>query len=228
MNWLAPAIFLKGKVKNAILIDFGSTTTDITIIHNYHLSNLGYTDFDRLKNSELVYTGIVRTPIFSLSNSLLIEGIRLKIIPEQFSNMADIYRINDSLPKNVDLFSTMDKKNKSKISSLKRVSRNFGFDYTKSKKELLKLISKKLIDIQLDLIFSSVENQLKLKGISKKPPIIALGIGKDLIASHCKVNNYKTECFIKFLSGSKKLLTKAVYHAPAAACAFLLNEQNFS
>ena len=228
MNWLAPAIFLKGKVKNAILIDFGSTTTDITIIQNHHLSNLGYTDFDRLKNSELVYTGIVRTPIFSLSNSLLIEGIRLRIIPEQFSNMADIYRISDSLPKNVDLFSTMDKKDKSKISSLKRVSRNFGFDYTKSKKELLKLISKKLIDIQLDLIFSSVENQLKLKGISKKPPIIALGIGKDLIASHCKVNNYKTECFKKFLSGSKKLLTKAVYHAPAAACAFLLNEQNFS
>ena len=121
-----------------------------------------------------------------------------------------------------------DKKDKSKISSLKRVSRNFGFDYTKSKKELLKLISKKLIDIQLNLIFSSVENQLKLKGISKKPPIIGLGIGKDLIASHCKVNNYKTECFKKFLSGSKKLLTKAVYHAPAAACAFLLNEQNFS
>ena len=85
-----------------------------------------------------------------------------------------------------------------------------------------------MIDIQLNLIFSSVENQLKLKGISKKPPIIGLGIGKDLIASHCKVNNYKTECFKKFLSGSKKLLTKAVYHAPAAACAFLLNEQNFS
>lgn len=228
MNWLAPAVFLKEKIKNAILIDFGSTTTDITIIQNYHLSNLGYTDFDRLKNSELVYTGIVRTPIFSISKSLLIEGMKLTIIPEQFSNMADIYRIRDSLPKNVDLFSTMDKKDKSKISSLKRVSRNFGFDYTKSCKKLLIAISKKLIDIQLNLIFSCVENQLRLKEISKKPPIIALGIGKDLIASHCKEKNYKTECFKKFLNGNKKLLTKAVYHAPATACAFLLNEQNCS
>ena len=39
MNWLAPAIFLKKKIENGILIDLGSTTTDITIIKHSNLIN---------------------------------------------------------------------------------------------------------------------------------------------------------------------------------------------
>lgn len=226
MNWLAPAVFLANLLENAILIDLGSTTTDITIIKDSKIINKGFNDFDRLKNHELVYTGIVRTPIFSFSNKISIGKSHLRIVPEFFSNMADIYRINNSLPKNSDLLPSMDKRSKSLINSLRRVSRNFGFDYQHSQERLLKNISKKLINLQLKFIFESMHTQLKQKEISKKLPIIACGIGKELILNYGKRNNYKVKCFSDFLSGKNQLISNAVNHAPATACALLLYELN--
>ena len=226
MNWLAPAVFLKNILENAILLDLGSTTTDITIIKDSNIINRGFNDFDRLKNHELVYTGIVRTPIFSFSNRLSIGKNHLDIIPEFFSNMADIYRINNSLPKDSDLLPSMDKRNKSLINSLRRVSRNFGFDYKPSQEELLKSISKKLIDLQLKFIFESMHTQLKQKEISKKLPIIACGIGKELILKYGRKHNYEIKCFSNFLCGNNQLILDAANHAPATACALLLYELN--
>ena len=67
-NWLALACFT-GRFAprgTAILIDMGSTTTDIIPLIDAHPEPIGRTDLERIRNSELVYVGASRTPLCAL------------------------------------------------------------------------------------------------------------------------------------------------------------------
>ncbi len=61
-NWVATALVVADEVPDAILIDMGSTTTDIIPIVGGVVRAIGLTDPDRLASGELVYTGALRTP----------------------------------------------------------------------------------------------------------------------------------------------------------------------
>jgi probable H4MPT-linked C1 transfer pathway protein len=67
-NWLALAT-LAGRMAAAgpaLLIDIGSTTTDIVPLENGRPVPRGQTDPERLQAHELVYTGVRRTPLCAL------------------------------------------------------------------------------------------------------------------------------------------------------------------
>ena len=51
---------------DVILLDMGSTTTDIIPIESGRVRALGRTDPDRLATGELVYSGALRTPVEAL------------------------------------------------------------------------------------------------------------------------------------------------------------------
>ena len=59
MNWHSIGRFIEKKVNNAIVIDFGSTTTDLICIKNSQMKCKSSDDFGRLNNSELLYTGFM-------------------------------------------------------------------------------------------------------------------------------------------------------------------------
>ena len=63
MNWHATASFISNFFPNCILVDIGSTTTDIIPIKNKEIISKGVTDYQRLKSNELIYLGVLRTPI---------------------------------------------------------------------------------------------------------------------------------------------------------------------
>jgi probable H4MPT-linked C1 transfer pathway protein len=67
-NWLALATFAGRYAPNgpALLIDVGSTTTDIVPLLNGKPKPKGRTDPERLRCGELVYTGVRRTPLCAL------------------------------------------------------------------------------------------------------------------------------------------------------------------
>jgi probable H4MPT-linked C1 transfer pathway protein len=67
-NWLALAIYAGRLVptESALLIDVGSTTTDIIPLLNGRPVPQGRTDPERLRCRELVYTGVQRTPVCAL------------------------------------------------------------------------------------------------------------------------------------------------------------------
>ena len=228
MNWLATAKFFEKKLEKCLIIDFGSTTTDLIIIKNHKILNQYFNDFDRINNFELVYTGLTRTPIFSLSNKILLNNKSYNLIPEFFSNMADIYRIKGILPNKVDLFATCDKKDKSKYSSLVRVSRNFGFDYQNKHLKYLQKISDNLVDKQLDLIFFSAKKLLEKNMLKSNMPIVACGIGKSIIKDYGEKLGFKVIDFSNFVCGDTDKKLEASYHVPATSCAFLISELNKS
>ncbi|MEE9412749.1 MAG: hydantoinase/oxoprolinase family protein, partial [Methylococcales bacterium] len=56
-NWLATALFIADSLPAALIIDIGSTTTDIVAIENHQVLSSAESDYDRLLTDELVYTG---------------------------------------------------------------------------------------------------------------------------------------------------------------------------
>ena len=66
MNWHSIGRYLTNFINNAIIIDFGSTTTDFICIKNGKIMNKAFNDFKRLLNGEILYTGLIRTPIFAI------------------------------------------------------------------------------------------------------------------------------------------------------------------
>ena len=62
-NWAATARLVAERFQTALLIDVGTTTTDVIPILDGQVVSTGMTDPERLASGELVYTGALRTPV---------------------------------------------------------------------------------------------------------------------------------------------------------------------
>ena len=223
MNWLATAEFISKKITNGLIVDFGSTTIDLILIKNKKCANIFFDDFNRINNSELIYTGCTRTPIFGITNQVILKKKIYNIIPEFFSNTADLYRAIKILPDDLDLYESADGKKKSRTNSLRRIARNFGLDYNRDNKSLILKLCKKLISIQLNnlhLIINKIFS--KNNFFNKTTPIILCGIGKSIIKLGKQKYNFVN--FEDLLYVNSKKNTCASYHAPATSCALLISE----
>ena len=90
-NWVATALVVADEVPDAILIDMGSTTTDIIPIVGGIVRAIGLTDPDRLASGELVYTGALRTPLEALVRSVpWHDGVAL-VAAEGFAHTSDVH-----------------------------------------------------------------------------------------------------------------------------------------
>ena len=221
-NWHAIGKVLEKKIKDAILIDFGSTTIDFICIKNFKIQNKFNDDFSRLNNHELMYSGLTRTPVFGITNQIKLGNNKLNIIPEFFSNTADIYRVLNKLDKKIDLDDTADKSSKKINNSFQRISRSLGFDYSKELRGKVELISQKLSSIQLNQINNTI-SKLRKKFLLANAPIILSGIGQDVLKGFFEEKNLKTIYFKNFFKVSR-LNQEASFHAPALSIALLLNE----
>jgi len=91
-NWLASATLAAREHRDALLLDVGSTTTDIIPIVAGRVAAIGRTDPERLRSGELVYTGCLRTPVSAVVRSLPLAGGRCRVAAEHFAITADVYR----------------------------------------------------------------------------------------------------------------------------------------
>ena len=88
-NWLALATWAGRLVPSgsALLIDAGTTTTDIVPLLDGVPMPAGRTDPERLRNGELVYTGVRRTPVCALG------GPEFSLAAEWFATTHDVYLV---------------------------------------------------------------------------------------------------------------------------------------
>lgn len=91
-NWLALAHLVARRfaAERLLLIDTGSTTTDIVYLNRGIPEPRGLTDIQRLQTGELVYTGVRRTPICAV--------LGMAVAAEFFATMQDAYVFLGRLP----------------------------------------------------------------------------------------------------------------------------------
>src|SRR5205823_4508754 len=97
-NWLALAHFVARRFpdERVMLIDTGSTTTDIVYLDRGKPEPKALTDAKRLLTGELVYTGLRRTPLCGVLRPLSDRGLAA----EFFATMLDVYVFLDLIPEN--------------------------------------------------------------------------------------------------------------------------------
>ncbi len=90
-NWVATAGLVAAWLPAAVLMDVGSTTTDIVPVAGGRLLARGRDDTARLAAGELVYTGALRTPVAAVAPTLPVRGVPTRTAPEHFALVADAH-----------------------------------------------------------------------------------------------------------------------------------------
>ena len=92
-NWHAQATFV-GRLApsgSSLLIDIGSTTSDLIPLVNGTPLPVGRTDVERLQSRELVYCGVRRTPLCALVDRVPFRNSDCSVAAELFATTLDLY-----------------------------------------------------------------------------------------------------------------------------------------
>lgn len=127
-NWRATAHLVASRVPNAVLVDIGTTTTDIIPLRDGELVTTGHDDAGRLAHGELVYTGVARTPLCALTRRVAFKGVEFNVMNELFATTADVYRLLDVLPAEHDQHPAADAGDKTIPATCQRLARMIGMD----------------------------------------------------------------------------------------------------
>lgn len=107
-NWHALATWAGRMVPKGVslLIDIGSTTTDLIPIVDGFPDPEGRTDLERLISGELLYTGVRRTPVNTLANSVTFQRRKCPLAAETFASMLDVHLLLGSISEDPDNHAT--------------------------------------------------------------------------------------------------------------------------
>lgn len=90
-NWMATAALVAQTVPTCLLVDVGSTTTDVIPLVEGKVVASGRTDPERLAAGELAYTGALRTPTEAVAPHVPFRGSLAGVSAEGFAIMGDVY-----------------------------------------------------------------------------------------------------------------------------------------
>lgn len=124
-NWHAVAKF-SGRFApsgSAMLIDIGSTTCDVVSLADGSPCAGGTDDTERLRSGELVYSGVMRTPICGLVRHIMWRGAPCPVAREWFATTRDVYVLTGDLPEDSSSHDTADGKPATKDSARIRLAR---------------------------------------------------------------------------------------------------------
>jgi probable H4MPT-linked C1 transfer pathway protein len=126
-NWVASVDYLRDAYPNGMLLDIGSTTVDIVPLAKFQELQ-GLTDILRLQRGYLVYTGMLRTPIATLVNSVVLNGIATPFSTEYFACSGDAHYVLGHIMGTEYTTATPDGKDVSREACLRRLARTVCSD----------------------------------------------------------------------------------------------------
>lgn len=129
-NWLALAMVAARLVPGSpgILIDVGSTTTDLIPLDCGRVASRGRTDTERLQLGELIYAGTRRTPICALATELPFGGVATGLAAEVFATTLDVYLTLGEIAADANDLSTADGRPATVGCARDRLARMVGAD----------------------------------------------------------------------------------------------------
>ena len=155
-NWHALASLVGRVLPDCVLIDIGSTTTDLIPVCGGLVTSEGTTDLTRLAAGELLYTGVVRSPVCSVVRFVALDGTHLPIAQELFSNMLDVYLILGKIKERSNCRHTADGRAANKAHSFKRLARMLCADESELNQTQLVSIAHQIAERHLSLIKNAI------------------------------------------------------------------------
>jgi probable H4MPT-linked C1 transfer pathway protein len=181
-NWSVSANYLSRELGECLFVDMGSTTVDLIPIKEKPLASK--TDFLRLTNGELLYTGMLRTCVGNILRFGRIKGKRVQISSEIFAITADVHLVLGDLSLEEYICQTPDGSGKDKKSALQRLARCVCADLGEIGEDGALAIAEQVRDRQLRMIIDAIYHQANKHDLTR---VVAAGIGENLI---CRAASY--------------------------------------
>jgi probable H4MPT-linked C1 transfer pathway protein len=216
-NWHALATFV-GRLApegSALLIDVGTTTTDLIPIKDGVPTPVGRTDRERLQSGELVYSGIKRTPVCAIVNEVPFQGQDYPLAAELFATTLDVYLALGQLPEDPNDTETANGRPATVAAAHDRLARCLCCDATEVSTEDMWVMSAAIAQAQRGQIARGIGAVLAAQGSLPRRLLIS-GAGSFLAE--------QTVAEIGALDGAETVRL-ADHFGPAiaeAACAFAL------
>lgn len=219
-NWHASARFVADNIDKGVFIDIGSTTTDIIPFASGQLLNIADTDYQRLRENELLYTGIIRTPVMAVTDKIFYARQWQNIVAEKFSTMADIYRLTGDLNEADDMLPTADGAGKKPSDSARRLARMIGLDLPdENNLHAFINMAKHIANLHFETINKSLSMVLSRVGVKPIKHLVAAGAGRFLVRKLALKNNLEYIDFTELLSYPRQEEHKVLSCAAAVAVA---------
>ncbi|TCK31328.1 putative H4MPT-linked C1 transfer pathway protein [Ancylobacter aquaticus] len=219
-NWYAAAAVLSHLLPGGILLDIGSTTTDLIPFESGRVTARGFTDAERLASNELVYTGAARTPVMALAGEAPFEGRWLPLMAEHFATSADIHRLTGALTEDADLHPSADGGPKTAEASARRLLRMIGHDFSPPLLPKAQALARHLAEAQvgrigraLDCVVSAQENPPEM--------LVGAGVGRFMAARLAERRDLTYLDLADVLTDDPALSRQAADCAPAVAVGLL-------
>jgi probable H4MPT-linked C1 transfer pathway protein len=180
-NWLATASLLAFYLDEGLLVDVGSTTTDIVPFASRRVLALGFTDYTRLRCGELVYAGVVRTPVMAMARQVPVGGAWVPLMAECFATAADVYRLLGLLPEYADKLPSADRGEKTSPASARRLARMVGSDLEGGGIGRWRAVAAFLAERQLRRLRSTCDRILSRTMLAPDAPLVGAGVGRFVV-----------------------------------------------
>lgn len=177
-NWHASAALIAQILPDALLIDAGTTTTDLIPLKQGTIAARGFGDGDRLAENELVYTGVARTPVMAVARTAPFNGRMQRVAAERFATMADVWRLVGELPDDADPYPTPDLAGKSVKASAARLARMLGRDANEAGLLAFVDLARHFADCQVAEIEAAARMLLAREAIAPDAPLVGAGCGR--------------------------------------------------
>ncbi|GAP37723.1 hydantoinase/oxoprolinase family protein [Piscinibacter sakaiensis] len=185
-NWAATAQWAAAAFGDGLLVDIGSTTTDLIALRGGRLADARPRgDAARLAGGELVYQGVVRTPLCALGQQLPFRGGLTGVMNEWFATSADVHRLLGGLDPAHDQQPTADGAGKDEAATCRRLARMVGCDAADADAATWRALARVWRDRQRDAIAEALRRvaarAAQEAGLPADAPLVAAGCGEFLV-----------------------------------------------
>ena len=220
-NWHASATLAARARGDGLLVDIGTTTTDLVALRAGAPSFAGYSDGERLAEGELVYSGVVRTPVMAVAPTAPFKERCQRIAAERFATMADIYRLTGELPEDADPYATPDLKGKSVAESAARLARMLGRDASEGELADWVAVARHFAACQSAELEDSARTLIERERLAATAPVIGAGCGRFLATHVAERLGHPYVDFADIIEAAPEAREMAARCAPAVAVALL-------
>ena len=221
-NWMASATIVARTFPDALFLDVGSTTTDVIPIVAGRVAGqaglLGRTDPARLRTGELVYTGVLRTPVCAIVRSVPLGGHRCRVAAEHFAVAADVYLWLGQIGEQDYVCETPDGRGRSRPEAGARLARMVCADLEMLGPGDITAIAEHVARAQVRLVVDGIRQVMRRLGPACPRAAVLAGRGAFLGGAAAERVGLATRDMANDVGSA------AARAAPAAAVAYLLAE----
>jgi probable H4MPT-linked C1 transfer pathway protein len=225
-NWHASAAYLAHRVREGLLLDIGSTTSDLILLHEGVPCTVAETDAGRMASDELVYTGVIRTPVMAVVQRVPMNGTWQGVAAEYFATMADVYRLTGELSEVCDMAETADGAGKTLHESARRLARMVGWEWEEASLADWQQLAAAIRAQQLGQLREAIERQLSRGLLASDAVLLGAGAGRFLARELARLLNMAYQDVEAFVEAEEAARDWVVTCLPAYAVARLSRECN--